>query len=394
VNTALLIAVKDLRRGARDRSVLILAFVAPLALGFIFGIILGGIDDLGERVTFDYGVVDLDGGDLADGFRDLLADLEAAGLVELETYDDVDTARSAVDDDEVAAVFVLPDGLSAAYATGTEVTIQVIGSVDSPIATDVATSIARGFATRSGTAALAGLAAADVGAIEPAEIGSVAAEVGGDDPLAVTEALETEGGRLDFRTTMIAGMAIFFAFFTAGTAVTGILEEREAGTLPRLLISPASRASILVGKVMASITIGVVALIALMLTSTVVMGADWGPIAGVLPLIVVGVLAATGIMALVGGLAKNAEQAGNLQSIVAVSMAMLGGAFGMVAPDEDSLWGQIALLTPVRWFLRGLEDMAAGGVAEVVPSVVVLGIMAVLTGTVAVLLAGKALLRP
>jgi ABC-2 type transport system permease protein len=394
VNTALLIAVKDLRRGARDRSVLILAFVAPLALGFIFGIILGGIDDLGERVTFDYGVVDLDGGDLADGFRDLLADLEAAGLVELETYDDVDTARSAVDDDEVAAVFVLPDGLSAAYATGTEVNIQVIGSVDSPIATDVATSIARGFATRSGTAALAGLAAADVGAIEPAEIGSVAAEVGGDDPLAVTEALETEGGRLDFRTTMIAGMAIFFAFFTAGTAVTGILEEREAGTLPRLLISPASRASILVGKVMASITIGVVALIALMLTSTVVMGADWGPIAGVLPLIVVGVLAATGIMALVGGLAKNAEQAGNLQSIVAVSMAMLGGAFGMVAPDEDSLWGQIALLTPVRWFLRGLEDMAAGGVAEVVPSVVVLGIMAVLTGTVAVLLAGKALLRP
>ena len=390
---ALLIIGKDLRRGIRNRSTITLAFIAPLALGFIFGQILGGVDDMDERITFSYGVVDNDGGELGAGFASVLDQLVDDGLVELTTYTDTDEARAAVDDDDVSAAFILPEGLSDSFATASPATIEVIGNVDAPIATNVATSIAETFATRSSTAAMAGITAAGTGVIPAEEIGTVAEEIGSSPPLASVTTVETGGDQLDFSTRMVAGMAIFFAFFVAGAAVTGILEERDEGTMARLLAAPVSRGSILFGKVSAAIIIGWVALFALMVASTVIMGADWGPVLGVLPLIITGVLAATGILALVGGLAKNAEQAGNLQSIVAVSMAMLGGAFGMVAPDPGSVWGMIAMLTPVHWFLTGLDELAVGGVAAVLPATLAMAAIAVVTGLAALTFSGK-LLRP
>jgi ABC-2 type transport system permease protein len=393
VHSALLIAAKDLRQRARDRSLFILAFVAPLALAFVFSTVFAGLDDSGDRIRFTYGLVDDDGGQLGQAFADLLLELEDTGLVELERYDDGDAARRAVDDGDLSAAFLLPAGLSTAFSTGDAIEIRVVGNVDAPIATSVATSIARGFTTRSSTAALSGITAAVVGVVPPDQIGTVADEVAAGPPMATIDAVTTESARLDLTTTMVAGLSVFFVFFVAGTAVTGVLDERNDGTLPRLLASPAPRAAILFGKALAAILVGVVALAALMVASTLIMGADWGHPIGALALSTAAVLAAAGIMSLVGGPARNAEQAGNLQAIVAVSMAMLGGSFGLVAPSSDSLWGRLALLTPNRWFLDGLDDLQRGGIVDVVPAVGVLLAMAVVTGAVAAGFSGR-MLRP
>jgi ABC-2 type transport system permease protein len=393
VRSALLIAAKDLRQRARDRSLFILAFVAPLALAFVFSTVFSGLDDTSDRIRFTYGLVDQDGGELAAGFGELLAELEAEGLVELSGFDDVASARRSIDDNEVSAVFVLPVGMSGAFATGTHVEVQVIGSVDAPIATSVAGSIARSYVTRASTAAMAGITAANLGLVSTEQIAAVANEVAGGEPLAALVTVETDSVRLDLTTTMVAGLSVFFVFFVAGTAVTGVLQERQDGTLPRLLIAPVPRAAILVGKSSAAVAVGVVALIALMVASTLLMGADWGAPGGAVLLAVAAVLAAAGIMALVGGMARTAEQAGSLQSVVAVSMAMLGGSFGLVAPSADSLWARLALLTPNRWYLDGLEALRAGGVSEALPAVGAMLAMGIGTGTVAALLAGK-VLRP
>jgi ABC-2 type transport system permease protein len=393
VQASLLIAAKDLRQRARDRSLFILAFVAPLALAFVFSIVFSGLDDTGDRISFSYGVVDLDGGELARAFDRVLADLEASGLADVSRYDDVTAARAAVDDGDIAAVFVLPQDLSSTFATGIGVQLQVIGSADAPIATSVAGSIAGGFATRTSTAAVAGFTAADLGVIGPDQIAEVANQVSAEPPLASIEVAESDSGRLDLTTTLFAGLSVFFVFFVAGTSVVGILQERQEGTLPRLLIAPVSRAAILIGKSAAAIAVGIVALAALMVASTLLMGADWGPPGGALLLSSAAVLAAAGIMALVGGAARTAEQAGNLQAVVAVSMAMLGGSFGLVAPSTDSLWGRLALLTPNRWFLDGLEDLRVGGISEALPSLAALLVMAGVTGTAAALLARR-MLRP
>jgi len=82
MRTALLIAAKDLRQRMRDRSALLVAFVLPLALASIFGLIL---HDVGSgRTTFHYALVDLDRGAAAQTFTGhVLGPLEREGLVDL-----------------------------------------------------------------------------------------------------------------------------------------------------------------------------------------------------------------------------------------------------------------------------------------------------------------------
>jgi ABC-2 type transport system permease protein len=77
-------------------------------------------------------------------------------------------------------------------------------------------------------------------------------------------------------------------------------------------------------------------------------------------LVLAAVFAALGILFVLAAFANTAEQAGNLQSIVAFLLAMLGGAFFPIAQAGGWL-ENLSLLTPHAWFLRGLGDLAAGG---------------------------------
>ncbi len=386
-----LIAVKDLRQRARDRSLFIFGFAAPLVLAFVFNLVFGGLDAGGDRISFDIGVVDLDGGPQAANFHAMLDDVAGSGLIEISTHPSVEAGRDAVDAGDVSAVIIVPEDFSTAYATGNSVELRVVGSVDASLATSVATALAQGYATNSGTAALAGVTAALSGAVEIDQIETVANEVAGGEPLVTLSTIEAVVASSNLTTQLAAGMAVFFVFFVAGTAVTGVLEERQAGTLPRLLVSPVSRASILVGKALAAVVAGSIALIALMATTTLVMGAEWGNPVGAVLLAIAAVLAATGIMSLVGGLARTSEQAGNLQAIVAVSMAMLGGSFGMVVPGTETLWGRLALATPNRWFLHGIDELITGGLSAATPAILVLVAMALVTGSLGASMAGRVL---
>jgi ABC-2 type transport system permease protein len=96
---------------------------------------------------------------------------------------------------------------------------------------------------------------------------------------------------------------------------------------------------------------------------------------GVAVLVVSGVAAATGIMAVVASLARSAEQASTWQSIVAVVLGVFGGAFFPVSQVGGALaW--LSYLTPHRWFLQGLADLSGGAdtVAAVwLPALAMLG---------------------
>ena len=111
--------------------------------------------------------------------------------------------------------------------------------------------------------------------------------------------------QLDATTFFAAGMAVFFLFFTVQFGVTSLLEERNDGTLARLLAAPISRA--LDPRREAADQLRCSASSAWPCSRwppTLLFGAHWGNPLGVALLIVAGVLAATGIMALVATLAR------------------------------------------------------------------------------------------
>lgn len=384
------IAKNDLALRARDRSIYIIGLIAPLALAFIFNLVFGGgISDVGETLTFEVGISNLDDGAIGAAFEDVLNTIAADGLLNITEFDTAEAARTAADDGVTGAVFILPAGLSDNVLGGADATIEIVGNVDSPTTTQVASSIAEQFSIGVRTANLSVATAMATGALTPQEAFAAAGEAGTAAPAVEVGTVDAASRQLDSAAYFVAGLSIFFLFFIAGMSITSMLEERREGTLSRLLAAPINRQSIVAGKSLASILIGLGSMTVLVVVSSFIMGADWGPPLGVAMLIVGAVLAVVALMTAVGSFAKTPEQAGNLQSIVAVTLGMLGGTFVPIA--QEGFLAKLALITPNAWFIRGLGDLAGGGIGAAVPAVLVLLAIAVVAGSIGLVIAGRAL---
>jgi ABC-2 type transport system permease protein len=354
LRAALLILGKDLRLRLRDRSVLLFGVVVPLGLTVLFSFIFPDFDEF----ELPAAVVDLDGGPVAAAFVDeVLPELVAADVLILVDAADEDEARSLLADGEISAAWVLPDGLSEAVTGGGGARIEVLVNPDRALAAEVAQGVARGFAARIDEVTLA-VATAAVSGSPAQDLEAVGARAAAAGPLVAVEPLVAEDALLDPISHLAAGMAAFFVFFTVQYGVTGLLEERQQGTMPRLLAAPIPPAAVQVGKAAGAFVLGVLSVTVLAVGARLLLGASWGPVIGTAILIVALVVAATGLMAFVGSFARTAEQAGNLQSIVAVSLGMLGGVF---FPVGGGFLAAIAVVSPHGWFLRGLGAQVAAG---------------------------------
>jgi ABC-2 type transport system permease protein len=378
MSAALSIAAKDIKERIRDRSALILGIIAPFLLALIFNAILGDLD----TGSFDlrYGIVNEDGGAVASQLEAILGSLQDDGIAEISAHA-FDDAEAMVEAGELSAAFVIPDGFSSAVAAGGAGELRIIGNVDAPTATAIATSIAQGFASGIGSVQLSVANAIASGGDPSSFEALVQSAATAPEPIIVGE-IEAATRELDLSTFFIVGMAVFFVFFTVQFGVTSLLEERTNGTLPRLLAAPINRNSILAGKALVSVALGLVSMLVLVLASTFIMGADWGNPIGVAILTVAVVLSAVGIMAIVAAFSKTAEQAGNLQSIIAVGLGMLGGIF-FPAALGDGILNSLSYISPHRWYILGLSDLAGGDLIDILPSVGALLAFGVITTAIA-----------
>jgi ABC-2 type transport system permease protein len=186
-------------------------------------------------------------------------------------------------------------------------------------------------------------------------------------------------------------MAILFVFLTVQFGVLGLLEEKENGTMGRLLAAPISRRAVVAGKALTSFILGVVSMAVLVAGTTLLLGASWGNSWGVAILVLAAVIAAMGIMFVVAAFARTAEQAGNLQAIIGFVLAMLGGSFFPIS-QVGGFIAKLSLITPHAWFLRGLGDLAAsGGVGTVFPAALYIALFGLVTGGLAQFRIGKVL---
>ncbi len=386
LRVAVTIAAKDLRQRLRDRSALVLAIVVPLALTFIFSQSLR--DVTGGTFTFDYALVDLDGGPASLGFEEALLELQEQGVVELTNAETRAEGVELAGDGDVEATFVIPAGFSDSVASGRPTSVEVVGNVDAQIGTSVAESMASQFVSRV-QAVRASVGTAVLNLDEPDVTALLLSAAEFPDPI-VVEDFSASRKELDLNTFFAAGMAVFFLFFTVQFGITGLLEERKEGTLRRLLAAPAPKGAILLGKLLTGFVMGVVSMTVLAIASTFLLDADWGDAIGVGVLIVLGVITAIAVTSLVASFANSVEQAGSAQAVIALVFGMLGGSFFPVS-QAGGFIEVLSLATPHAWFLRGLSDLQSGGsVGDIWPSILALLAFTAVTGSVAATRLGRA----
>jgi len=116
------------------------------------------------------------------------------------------------------------------------------------------------------------------------------------------------------------------------------------------------------GKALASLLVGLVSTVLLVVATTWLLQAEWGDPLGVALLIVGGVLAAVGVTALVATYARTTAQAGAMVSVVAVVGGLLGGTFFPIS--QAGILGSVRFLSPQGWLMEGFQKLTYGGSAS------------------------------
>ncbi len=186
--------------------------------------------------------------------------------------------------------------------------------------------------------------------------------------VASTQVESAEEFAYDPRTQGMFGMGLFFVTFTLLFGVNMILEERRMGIWDRVIVSPASKASMFGGHFVYTFLTGMVQLLVVFTVFRLGFGVDTGPNWGVALVVAAAYCAAiTALGMLLAGVVNNAQQMNVVIPIVAVSMAMIGGAYWPIEIVSNRVLLTLSEALPMRHAMDAFKGLAyhAWGFGEV-----------------------------
>jgi len=173
-----------------------------------------------------------------------------------------------------------------------------------------------------------------------------------------------------------AGMLLMFLLFAAQSRAKNLLVERDAGTLVRLRLSPASNTTILLGVGLSTTLIALLASAAVYAIGIAVFGIRIsGSTPGFVGVLVAQAFFVGGFALLLAGLGRTEEQIGSLGTFAVLVMSFAGGAMfpSFMMPE----WlRSVSLALPTYWATNGLAAMTWRGLsasAAAAPILVLLG---------------------
>jgi ABC-2 type transport system permease protein len=165
--------------------------------------------------------------------------------------------------------------------------------------------------------------------------------------------------------SIMAGMMIFYAFFTGTSAAQTIIQEEENGTLARLFMTPTSTTTILNGKFLAGFLMIIVQVIVLLGFANLVFGIPWGPVLLLLIASIGLVALATSFGIFVMSLVKSTKQAGIIYGAVLTFTGMLGiSSVFVTGTSIEEAFNYIPLLVPQGWALNAFKGSWTNNAAQ------------------------------
>jgi ABC-2 type transport system permease protein len=425
----LALMVKDLKILFRDRGGMIALFAMPIMFILVMSVALQGVFQVGSGdrpvevlvVNQDRGATYIDGSEARLAEDALRALVQVEGLRFVTQVDGTpltrERAEALIADGEYPMALVFPPDFSArvvgavgdAVADPPTVLVIVDPAAGTPLVAPVEAAVAA-YVNRTAAYAQAPyrirLALAEATADFPPEQAPVVARVGQAliaRLLAVYDLGEI-GGRSEVRLEErvpaefhieelpdaveqnVPGYTIFGVFFIVSVLAGSILNEKEVGTFRRLMVAPLPRAALLLGKLLPYYLVNLIQVALMFAVGWLVFGMNLGnaPLALVIVTLATAA-AATGLGLLVAALGKTERQISGISTLLALTLAAVGGMMVpvFVMPDFMQV---VAKISPHYWALQGYQDVIVRGlgVKAVLPEAGVLLGFALAFYTVAV----------
>lgn len=177
-----------------------------------------------------------------------------------------------------------------------------------------------------------------------------------------------------------AGQLVTWVQITLLGAAEVLVAERIGGTLRRMLVMPASRVTVLGGKLLARLALGLVQISLLLGVGALLFDVNWGrdPLAVALVSLAFA-FATTSLGILVATFVQTRGQASSVVVGLSMAMAALGGAWFPLEVTPP-LFRQVVQVLPSTWAMRAYTDLLARNatVVDVLPYLGILSAFATL----------------
>ncbi len=367
------IALNELRRRLRDRSVLIGCLAAPLLMSAVLGLSLAGG---GEATVAHIGVSGASPQLVAAAVH---ASQLPPGVTVVSLPSERDVKTAVTDGDLDGGVAVLPGQLNLHTllipivdpgATNTP-GFDVVTRGTSQLGQEFAESVAAGMSSVLYAARVPGHGV-DTGyaAVDPRTVAITTQSVG-------------HGGKVNLNF-FAPNIAVVFLFIGSGLGMRSLLMERSAGTLARITAAPLRPTQIVLGKLLAIFVTGLATIFVIWAVTTLAFGANWGDPLGVVLMCVGATLAMCGIGVFLTSLAKTEQQAFGVTMLVGLFLALVGGNL-LPSGSLPDAFQVLSLGTPNGWALVGFGrlDQLREPASSIIGPFLVLVVIALVAGALA-----------
>jgi ABC-2 type transport system permease protein len=393
--TAWIIAKKDLRVYFRDRMSLLLGFLLPIVLittfGFIMGQASGGGGAMPKVVLW---VSDRDQTETSKTFLDSLRESEMLRVLpakDVLSPDSVSIERKVADGD-ASHVLVIEEGFAEAIARSEDGSLRLIrdpgrSMEDRMISLGMMQamySVQGGdyWSTMMGERfAKAGMPESQleqftqrasqmsrvIEAWAETNEGDVfeSGDMGAFGMTGTSSAVKHEDvtppdrpKRVTYQLAQsVAGVSVMMLMFGLSSCGVTLLVERDQGTISRLLSAPISRHSILLGKVIFTLIVGMLQMVVLLIYGEVLFGIGiFRDPMSLLFIALVWTLAATSFGILIAAFSRTPKQAESLTPLITLTFAALGGCwFPLQMIELPWVVEWMSKSTPTYWAMTAFQ---------------------------------------
>jgi ABC-2 type transport system permease protein len=166
-------------------------------------------------------------------------------------------------------------------------------------------------------------------------------------------------------TRSVGGWAMMFLLFTLTASSSSLFDEKKSGVVLRLLASPISRVHILWSKYLYNMSLGFIQLIILFIAGCLMYRIDiFSNFFNLVLIVVAASTACTAFGMLLAAVSKTAAQANGLGMFLILSMSSIGGAWFPTSFMPDFIQ-TISKGTIVYWAMEGIQNVLWRGVGTI-----------------------------
>ncbi|RKQ33859.1 ABC transporter permease [Oceanobacillus halophilus] len=166
----------------------------------------------------------------------------------------------------------------------------------------------------------------------------------------------------DNETHFLFGFTLFFVIYTIAYNVLPILLEKKEGIWDRMILSPVRKTEMYIANLVYSFFEGYLQVLIIFLVFHFWIGVDFqGRFLEAVLLLIPYVFAVVSLSIFITACVKNAQQFNAVLPIVAVSMAMIGGAYWPIEIVESEVLLALSKINPLTYGMEALNGMVVYG---------------------------------